>query len=245
MLGLGNSILSDYKHVFLDDYSIQLDGTDQYINCDAIVGVTEWNTIHEQGGISIWIKIDETTSTGNIIRMQADSSNFISIYYHAGSNETRTAYKGGGSTTVASSDAGIEGDGNWHHVVSTWNTITNKISLYLDGSLAESKPNSGSLPTFTGEISTVDIGQNTSGSADFKGFVNDVAIYNKALSSANASDMYNNGIPKDFISNPTHNDGLIAYYKFETGTGINVTDHTANRLDVTLVNEAAWSTSTP
>ena len=247
MLGLGSSLTADYKPVFLDDYSIQLDGTDDYIQLDNITGVDNWDEIHNAGSVSIWVKINTTSSTGQIFRMQADSNNFISMYYHAGTNTTRTAYKGSGGTTIAKTAAAIENDGNWHHLVSTWSTTTNKISIYLDGTIVEAKPNSGSLDTFSGDIAAVDIGQNTSGSSYFDGYVNDCSIWNKALTGANISAIYNNGKPNDVATLTDLEPAayLIGYYKFETGSGTSVTDHSKYRNAVTLVNEPTWSTDTP
>ena len=248
MLGLGSSLTADFKHVFLDDNSILLDGTDDYIQLDAITGVDGFQDITDAGAVSIWVKINTTSSTGQIFRMQADSNNFISMYYHAGSNTTRTAYKGGGGTTIAKTAAAIENDGNWHHLVSTWSTTTNKISIYLDGSLVESKPNSGSLDTFTGDISAVDIGQNTSGSSYFDGSVNDISFWNANLSGAQVSTIYNNGKPNDVLT-LTHADldfsKCIAYYPLEFGSGTSAKDHSRHLNNGTLTNGPEWQGDTP
>ena len=239
MLGLGNTILSDYKPVFLNNYSLQFHGSDDYLNCDEIVDLIST----AEGSISLWTKIDTTTSTGNIFRMQSDSDNFISIFYHAGSNETRTTYKGGGSAVTAVSRAAIEGDGNWHHIVSTWNTTANELKLYLDGSLIQTKPNTGSLPTFGDEPTTADIAQNTAGSSYFKGFVDEVGIFDETLTLAEITEIYNGGEPND-IGLTSARPKLQVYHRFEIGSGTETKDNFGETLGI-LVNTPTWSTDTP
>ena len=248
MLGLGGSLTADFKHVFLDDNSVLLDGTDDYIQLDAITNVDDFQDIKDRGAVSIWVKINTTSSTGQIFRMQADSNNFISMNYHAASNTTRTAYKGSGGTTIAKTAAAIEGDDNWHHLVSTWSTTTNKISIYLDGSLVESKPNSGSLDTFSGEIAAVDVGQNTVGSSYFDGSVNDISFWNVNLTGAQVSTIYNNGKPNDILTLVSENvDPLncIAYYPLESASGTIAKDHSRHKNNGTLTNGPEWQGDTP
>ena len=116
-------------------------------------------------------------------------------------------------------------DGLWHHVVLTWNTDGGKIKLYVDKILEATKPNVGSPTEMTGEPTTADIGQNTSGSSYFKGNINDVAIYGSELSEAQVGVVYNNGNPKD----ETYETGaseryLKVYFKFEEGSGTTATN---------------------
>ena len=221
MLGLGNSVLSDYKEMFFDNFFLSFDGTDDYVDCDGIVS----NISVTQGSISLWAKIDTTSSTGTLFRAQYDSNNYIQIIYHAGSNELRGAYKGDGTNYLCASDDEVEADGLWHHVVLTWNTDGGKIKLYVDKILEATKPNVGSPTEMTGEPTTADIGQNTSGSSYFKGNINDVAIYGSELSEAQVGVVYNNGNPKD----ETYETGsgeryLKVYFKFEEGSGTTATN---------------------
>tara|TARA_Y100001938_G_scaffold143424_1_gene216166 strand:- start:498 stop:1241 length:744 start_codon:yes stop_codon:yes gene_type:complete len=247
MLGLSSCLSADYKAVFNNEMSVLLDGTNDYIELDGLASVDGWDSISNAGSISIWVKINETSSTGQIIRMQADSNNFISIYYHASSNTTRTAYKGGGGTTIAKSSAAIEEDGEWHHVVSTWSTTTNKLTLYLDGTIVEAKPNSGPLDEFSGDISTIDVGQNTSGSSYFDGYVDELSVWNAALTGAQISTIYNNGVPNDImtLNELTPSVRCVGYYRFEDDTSNTVKDHSAYINNGTLVNGPDYTTDAP
>ena len=91
MLGIGNTTPYMYSitPVFTNDFSVSLDGTDDFINADVVNnGISGWSDIHEEGTISVWAKIGATSSTGTIVRLQKDSNNYITLFYHAGSNET-------------------------------------------------------------------------------------------------------------------------------------------------------------
>ena len=178
MLGLGNTVLSDYKTVFLDDYSLQLDGTDQYVDCDVIAD----RILSSAGTVALWIKVETTSSTGAIFRAQIDDNNYITLYYHAGSNNLRATYKGSTEAVTATSTTAVEGINTWFHVAMTWSTDSNKLSIFLNGVFVEAKPNSGPLPEITDEtFSVCDIGQTTEGTSYFKGYVNDVVVFKRTI----------------------------------------------------------------
>jgi len=253
MLGLGNTIVSDQNflmHVFTDLYSLNFDGIDGYVGLDGFIA--EYADIHTAGTISVWIKVATTSSTGNIIRMQADSDNFVSILYHASSNTLRTTYKGDGSGTTCRDSTAIEGDGNWHHVASTWGIgeeDSKKLNLYLDGTLKETRPSSGSIDSWA-EGETVEegaIGQSSAGASYFKGNIDDIAMFNKELSSEQVADLYNSGKPSNV---PTIGSiplvHLITYFRFEEGTGAELREEQSGTMTAYYNADVnTWSTDTP
>ena len=234
MLGLGNTALSDYEHVFRDNYSLSFNGVDEYVDCGGMFsGSREISKV--TGSISLWAKINTTSSTGNIFRMQYDNNNFISIYYHAGSNETRTGFKGSGTTVTAVMTTEVEADDTWHNIVSTW-----------EGKLIHTKSPGAGLPAMAeNDFESANIGSNTSGGTFFNGLVNDVSIFNVTLSSDEISSLYNNRVSNDLIQTQNSARALVAYYKFENGTGTVVYDSSENRNNVNMVNTPTWSTDTP
>jgi prepilin-type N-terminal cleavage/methylation domain-containing protein len=86
----------------------------------------------------------------------------------------------GGNTLIAG--------GGWHLVVGTWSSATGAFNVYLDGNLDGSATFSGSA-LGTG-VSTF-IGQSTSGGLFFNGIIDDVRVYNRALSAAEIQAIYN------------------------------------------------------
>ncbi len=247
--------------VFTDHYSISLDGTDDFIDCDIINnGISDWDDIHEEGSISIWVKVEPTSSTGTIVTLRLNDNNEISLYYHAGSNETRAAWKcdgdgsggtGSVSTTTASDNPAIEDSGNFHHIVCTWRQA-GKIMLYVDGSKLDEKPGGGGrLPEFNvssgGEIDDIAIGQNTQNSSYFNGNVSNFSLWDVELEASDVSLIYNSGVPNDImtVSALEPEDKCIAYYKCEADGGTSSTNLVNSSIlgfgnDATLTNGADY-----
>ena len=225
MLGLGNTTPQLYSiaPVYVDNHFITLNGTDEYIDCQDIGNsVSDWSDIHTEGTISIFAKFSTTSTTGTLVRLHKDSSNFISLYYHASSNTVRTSYRGDGSTTVAKSSYIVENTGFWHHIVSTWNA-SGQIKLYIDSVFREAKPGSGTVGTWDttgGDIEDVHIGQNTLDSTFFKGSVNDFSLWKRELPLSDIQKIGLTTSPERTTELTTigplqPRDELIAYYKFE------------------------------
>ena len=86
-------------------------------------------------------------------------------------------------------------DGNWHYVVAVCDEVNGAVSLYIDGQLA----GQGSIPAGAGLLAATDlmtIGARRSGVSvthndlQFQGYINDVAVYNYALSAAQVVSNY-------------------------------------------------------
>ena len=236
MLGLGNSVSVPYTKVWWDYYSMTFDGTDQYLDGDTLAAQFS----KDYGTVSCWIIQPLTSTTTMMFGLRVDSNNFIQLYYHAASNELRLSYKGGGSTVQAASDTAIENDGNWHHAAATWSSSADQAIIYMDATKKETKT---SLPTIAGDFATSDIGQNTNGGAYWDGKINDFSLYNRVLTDANVTDIYNSGKPKDEVGN--YGENLVIYYKFETGSGVYAIDSSVNKMNGTLQNTPTWDTDTP
>jgi hypothetical protein len=106
----------------------------------------------------------------------------------------------------------IEGDGNWHHVVGTWDNNTgDAVAIYLDGVLKQST--SGVSGTFTGSFTSASIGNNAEGGGFWKGNIDEVVLFNKALDSTEVSNLYNDGLP----FNPKPLENMKGYWKMGDG----------------------------
>lgn len=180
----------------------------------------------------------------------------LDIILHFGSSSSRcvamTAYTGGVSATVAalgaihrtsgngnwaygSAPSSVNiGDNNWHHlaIVSAGPNNAASILLYVDGVSVTSAGN--------GSINTA--GANRIGGVagyNFAGQVDDVRIYNRALSPTEVTAIYTNTSP------PTD---VTAYLDLEEGTGTTtaVKDSTGSTIaTATLTNGPTWSNQVP
>ena len=97
------------------------------------------------------------------------------------------------------------------------------------------------------------IGQENDGTGStaydfFNGKIDEVAIWNVALSAADVTVLYNsgNGLKASADSGNYDNSvDLIGYWKFNEGTGSTLTDNTSNSNNGTLINmdSSEWVTS--
>ncbi len=103
----------------------------------------------------------------------------------------------------------ITTDGNWHHVVGVCDEFHSNVSLYVDGVLAGSStvaPGSGILgATLPMSIGARMSGTNTPYSYQFIGYMNDVAVYNYALTATQVlGHFFASGIPATITIPPTN-----------------------------------------
>ena len=229
-LGLGLNISSN---VYDDNYSLDFNGSTQYITVDTLAGDINGSL----GTISCWCKLDTTSASAHIMKAKVDSNNFLTFFYHASSNEFRAIHKGGGTTQSAVIGSGdtIENDGNWHNVVMTWDVSEGELKIYLDGTL---KATTGSLGTFSGTIAEADIGQNLLNNAYWNGKISEVAVFTQVIS---ATTLYNGGKPLELAGLS----GLVGYYKFEEGTGAKAEDSSGLGNTGTITNSPTYTTDTP
>jgi hypothetical protein len=110
----------------------------------------------------------------------------------------------GGGAHIYFSSSNVT-DNVWHHAAIVWNG-TNTASLYLDGVNVSSgfsgppTPDSKDRPFAIGAHSTID--------AYFDGIIDDVRVYNRALSAEEVWELYQGG-----------GGGLIAHWEFDEGEG--------------------------
>ena len=98
---------------------------------------------------------------------------------------TRIATNTSGNTTTLSSGAGAITAGTWYHIVGVKSGASSK--LYVDGAQVDT----GTLQDPTSTNDDFLIGSYRAGALPVNGLVDDVRIWNRALSAAEAGDLYN------------------------------------------------------
>lgn len=132
----------------------------------------------------------------------------------------------------------------WMHYVAVFDNANDISRVYLDGSLHD---------TATNQVGNLDqndyslrIGYKTySGTTGtyFNGTLDDVRIYNRALSSSEVYQLYTAGTatvnapPEDPLSQ-----SLLGYWKLDEGTGTNATDSSGNANTLAMTGSPAWAT---
>jgi hypothetical protein len=155
--------------------AISLDGTTgQYIS----VANSPTVTITGNMSISAWVNMDLTGDTYQRIVAKATSGSGAGGYalYVNTNGQPRVAFGGTQTTTAAT---GLITASTWHHIVGTWDGSTARV--YVDGELVDSLT-SGSGPGSSTADLHIGADPAFSGTRDFKGLLDEVAIWSRTLS---------------------------------------------------------------
>ena len=107
--------------------------------------------------------------------------------------------------------------GNWNHIVGVRNIAKDTMYIYLNGELVASMPDITNNDIKSSPLPLI-IGNNATHNRNFPGLIDELRMYNKALSASEIKDLY-----KQYNLNPPP-EGLVAYWKLDEGTGTDVKD---------------------
>ena len=119
-------------------------------------------------------------------------------------------------------------DGNWHHLAATYDgsAAASGLTWYLDGTPHTGSRSSSVFPAYTSLNDSGDevrIGGWEGNSNTFIGYIDEVSIWDKELSSGDVTDIYNSGTPTDISTSGS----LLSWWRMgdnNSGTGTTVTD---------------------
>ena len=197
MLGLGNSLArGGVLSGFENNYSLEFDGTDDYVDCG--------NALHFSTTpftVSAWVQISDDNSVLSVYGMNDDD---FTIFINTEWNYIKVTTSGGESCQVnnaASSPANaiktMVENGGWHHLVFVRGSGAANNKIYLDS------VSHGHDTMATNTINDTDIADSAhligigdgSDNEPFNGKIDEVAIWDVALSAANVVAIYNSGTP--------------------------------------------------
>lgn len=146
--------------------------------------------------LSAWVKI---TSAGVLIQKQSDWPNYGGYFWDL-ALDGRMTFRLCYSVYYAdylqvTSVASVAGDGNWHHVAVTYkgDSNANNVQFYVDGSPIGKTVDLNQLASTTLWGSSLRIGGSQ---AYLIGYLDEVAIYDDELLSADVTWIYNSGVPR-------------------------------------------------
>ena len=163
--------------------------------------------------VSAWVKTTDAGTYGNIFSSDeaptgGTTRNWQVIRWNAAA---RFILRDSGGSAIADINGGTINDGNWHHILATWDgtTGTNKVQIYVDGtSVAQGTASSTALANSA--IPMVMSG--SSATWDFIGDLSNIVIWSSDQST-NIVNIYNNGVPQStYTTTPT------AWYKLNVDT---------------------------
>jgi len=165
-----------------NNYSLEFDGTNDYVDCgnDASVQVTGALTL------SAWIKTSNTGAVKIIVSKDNDSERNFHLAINA-SNFLSGGLFNSGTGYFATGDVNIC-DGAWHHVAFIFIPSTS-VNVYVDAVLDATNTTSTPAAIDNDTVNLL-IGRLGEGSYDFSGNIDEVAIWNTALSAGDISALY-------------------------------------------------------
>jgi prepilin-type N-terminal cleavage/methylation domain-containing protein len=194
---------------FADARSLSFTGTDGYVN----VGTNASLNLTSDLTVAAWVNnTNADTVFRNIITKFGGCSNASATYLLAKTTAGKLQFVVGGVITTATSTPALN-DGAWHHVAARISGTT--ITLYVDGvadsttGTTSARPSNPSTQTWIGDI------QPCPGTTSWKGLLDDVRIYNRALSTSEVSQL---------AAGTDVSSSLVGYWKFDETSGTTAAD---------------------
>ena len=154
------------------------DGINGYIDC----GNADMLKFYNEMTISVWVKLEDGgTITPRIISFEEPGYNIVC-------NTTNKRYFGVRFVnTYFDSEAIYESD-TWYHIIMIHKD--NSLKLYVNGNMVNSSEQSPT--TFSNYVNNFNIGRKSCWNYDqFKGIIDDIRLYNRALSDSEIQALYN------------------------------------------------------
>ena len=248
-----------------NSYALEFDATNEAVQVDQ-----NYSTIYAGSfSINFWIKGDGTNhnfyiwntegsnySTGDRFWLNTHGNGYLDLRFRSDNNEViwKSAYP--------TSNKIVPLDTNWHNVgititKSATGTTASTIAVYVDGepitvgnttgsvTSAQQANWSETVDTFIGRLQ---FGDGSSMSPNDPFLIDEIGLWNTALSAANHGAIYNSGTAMNLQAdsgNYNTSANLQAYFRFEEGSGSS-TSNSVGPADVgDLLNSPNWRINTP
>lgn len=258
MLGITNTLVgSSYVSGRYSNFSGSFDGTADFVLLPEVAALKPTSAV----SVSLWAKPnawDMTNGSNSDVMLGCLSTGGFQVYLqNTGSQVTTLKWLLRVTDTGSGSEGYIEANMNtattealdgWKHIVGTYDGTTAKLYVNADGSTGITNATSASGASIKYHASNArpivlgaDAAGDTTAENFYHGLLDEVAVFNSALSSSDVTSIFNGGVPND-ISGMSN---LVGYWKFEEGSGTTVADDSSNSNNGGLGNAWGWSTDTP
>jgi len=232
------------------DYALDFDGTNDNVSANGVATELD-STTNLPLSVSAWVYPEDGTKRQLLFGFYERIGDFAdgpSVWF--GGTDFKFAYASESFTTVHSSST--YEINNWHHVVLTIGSDRAGV-LYVNGSSAatfSSAFNTGGLDMFSIAVDYDDVVDEEDASLGagnptqyFDGKIDEVAVWNDELTSAEVTAIYNSGNMLNVSSdsgNYASAANLQGYYRFNEGSGTSLQDNSSNSNTGTITG-ATWT----
>ncbi|MBE76796.1 MAG: hypothetical protein CMG41_03550, partial [Candidatus Marinimicrobia bacterium] len=223
-------------------YSLSFDGVDDYVEIPAS---SDYDFSDEDAfSLSFWVNFSDVSSEQYIF-----SAEDMFWVYLDGTGEIKFRYRNHPSGNWPEFNSSFSPEvGVWYHIAITTDNGASKI--YVSGLLDEESNVSISGLTANGNNSrNLELGARKVYSGNptkfLHGNLDDVAMWNEAITASEVFSIYDQGVIVDLSSNASNynsSSNLVCYWRFNEGQGSATTDLSANNNGSVI--GASWSTST-
>ncbi|MEK9149380.1 MAG: LamG-like jellyroll fold domain-containing protein, partial [Candidatus Desantisbacteria bacterium] len=200
-------------------------GTSNYIDCGQVLNTDKTKPFT----METWINISDAASWKTIVGTNTSMAE-IAI---SDTGQARFGQNGGGGWWV---NGGAISLNMWHHIVGVYDGTN--ASIYVDGSLIAG-PTANS---FTSNHGSTLIGRATTTGTDewFSGKMDEVRIYNRALTSSEIRSHYTTGFDYTNLSAKATDANLVGCWNFDEGAGGYAYDTIGNQYNG-VITDAVWA----
>lgn len=177
-----------------NDYAMEFDGTDNYVRAaSSNYAIADWTN---PWTISFWVKYSTSLSwdvmaTFGVETGSASTTRYIMIGGNTDYLFTGVGDTDGGTTTIKFNIGSGLNDDNWHHVVYIGDGTSGDFpTVYIDGVVAAPSAGTTNLYNSSTYLNVIGTGSTATGRY-FPGDMDEVAIWNKALSASDITTIYN------------------------------------------------------
>ncbi|HDI52337.1 MAG TPA: LamG domain-containing protein, partial [Bacteroidetes bacterium] len=219
--------------------ALSFDGKDDYVDCGS--GVSIDDLALGAFTVSAWIKPNTTgeNGTGRIAAKRPNSKygGWLFFVDNISSIGGQTANSNG---NVEANSRGADNAitlGEWNYVVMVYDDSGDrKVRLYSNGNEISYQTHiAGTTSPGSDASGNLYIGQASDGNdRNFDGLIDEVRIYNRALSAEEIAEHYRVGAAR--LKRISLDNGLVGYWPFHNGAGTVATDHSGNENHGTLIN---------
>jgi hypothetical protein len=234
---------------FTNTKSILLDGVDDFVTMGNVLDTS--NTGADELSISAWYKTT-TNATQLIVAKWANQSPFNGYALFLVGKELRFfigSFVGNAYINVKSNSINSLIDGNWHHVVLTYDgsRASSGVKIYVDSTEISLNIIRDVAPDGVSDYSSYqDFMIGVRGNASniglpFDGNIDEVSYFNSELSASDVTSIYNSGVPNDISSLSP-----VSWWRCGDGdTAPILTDNGSASNDGTMTNFTTFSTDVP